>query len=1628
DGSGNVYVTGYSWGSGTSYDYATIKYNSQGVEQWVARYNGPGNIWDWAYAIAVDGSGNVYVTGYSYGSGTYGDYATIKYNSSGQVEWVARYNGPGNSYDCAYAIAVDGLGNVYVTGESYGSGTSYDYATVKYNSQGVEQWVARYNGPVNSYDYAYAIAVDGSGNVYVTGESYGSGTSYDYATVKYNSQGVEQWVARYNGPGNGWDEASAIAVDGSGNVYVTGKSYGSDSLDYATVKYNSQGVEQWVARYNGPGNDYDWARAIAVDGLGNVYVTGYSDGSGTSYDYATIKYVQTGVPSQPQISVTPSSFNLTLQQGQNKDTILRISNTGTANLSWSLTEVPSVTWLSENPTSGNIPASGQTNVTVSFNTSGLSPATYQCTLRITSNDPVNPTVNVPVALTVSSTPQPQISVTPSSFNLNLQQGQNKDTILRISNTGTANLTWSLTEVPSVTWLSENPTSGNIPASGQTNVTVSFNTSGLSPATYQCTLRINSNDPVNPTVNVLVQLTVQSGNFGSLSGTVYDIRIDFNNGILDSTQKVSNAQVSLYQNNILKYGPVSTNQNGAYSLTNIVSGEYELRVLKIITPTYNPVRPKLKDTVIIKRPVTIAQGTNTKNVILPIGLVEQKYFLIYKLENLHTIPVPDLGVTIPLPVGYNESNIQALLDYWTTNNITPEARIVLERLLLVEGLLALIYDDAAALGAEATSVALDLVYCIVSVISLGHQINTQLVGLSWFDLSINNWITEQIIRGLLELFGILIESGASKLGPPAASLIPAFYQMLYERACELLDGDSPSYSTLILLGAQYFFQPLVQEIYVARTQPALNDAFNYAYNLNYSGTFPNAYDEMATFHTNTAQTANDALQFSQTIRTIANITQTIGSAFTLIGSVPGIQQLWLLGNILLGLSVGGYGWALYRVGEPFVISIPNGVRNEVGDIFFPPSKFLLTGNYREFTNYRYRKSFYQSKHKLNRFLDEYQNLLDSLKLAIQNSDTTQVRALLIQLPNIDLNYESEMSPIVHQVYTKVNSVLDSIPNLDAIYDSTFKHIWKTTAYRTALPMMIYAFYGEPNIQYRDSLIAIIDTTKVSLSDAIQQISVLSDSLERFLSPPNCFIKQIHSPGILDTGQVFVINAIVSNSGDENAYDVSLSLKTNQALKLLSDSIIDIGTIEPYDEVSVSCTLLTKPFASKVGVCRFILSSSNAVSFSRSTNVTIIQPGNIWRQRGYVPEGPYYKKIKSGGALLTDGVSRIFAFKGNNTNEFYVYDILSNSWTDKCTIPQGDKRKRVKAGASLCYDGINTIYALKGGNTQEFWAYDIETNSWSQLKDVPLGASNKKIKGGSGLVFATKGDSSFVFCLKGSKTNEFYAYYVQGDTWLKRKDAPLGLSSKGFDKGSCITYNGNDTIYALKNKYNEFFAYAITSDTWITRQPMPMNSIYGRNKKVKDGASMAYHPEGIIYAFKGGNTQEFWAYDVSANNWTVKETIPKGPTGKKKVGAGGSLCYAMGHIFALKGNNTLEFWRYTPGAEIATLSLAITSGENGIMAQPTKIVYPFMLYQNNPNPFKTQTTISYSIPTETKVSLMIYDVSGRLVKALVDEFKSPGIYSINWNGTDEQERKVGQGVYFYVLKTADNKTQKKMLMLK
>ncbi|MBL8016463.1 MAG: SBBP repeat-containing protein [Ignavibacteria bacterium] len=288
DTAGNVYVTG-----SVSSNYMTIKYSPAGDTVWKKTYNGPANDDDTPNSIFVDAAGNVYVTGASYGNSSENDFATIKYDANGVQLWVQRYNGLNNDNDAAISVLVDASGNVYAGGWSSGSNGSIDYVIVKYSAAGLQLWSRSYNGPDNGNDFMSAMVMDASGNIYATGKSRGA-VNDDYATVKYSPSGTLLWSARYTG--SGADEPSGITVDQQGSVIVTGYAItAATGKDYTTVKYNNAGIQQWLKKYNRTGTTDDEAVGVVNDLSGNIYVTGFCTGSNTaSTDYVTVKYNSNG--------------------------------------------------------------------------------------------------------------------------------------------------------------------------------------------------------------------------------------------------------------------------------------------------------------------------------------------------------------------------------------------------------------------------------------------------------------------------------------------------------------------------------------------------------------------------------------------------------------------------------------------------------------------------------------------------------------------------------------------------------------------------------------------------------------------------------------------------------------------------------------------------------------------------------------------------------------------------------------------------------------------------------------------------------------------------------------------------------------------------------------------------------------------------------------------------------------------------------------------------------------------------------------------------------------------------------------------------------------------------------------
>lgn len=271
----NVYVTGKTYNSITGYDIITIKYNSSGSQSWLATYNG--GDFDETKAIKLDNDNNVYITGKSRGISTGFDYITIKYDSTGTEKWVRKYNGAANDSDEVYSMTIDSNSNVIVTGKSLISPGNYDYVTIKYDSNGNTLWIRNYNGNANGNDVATSIKSDSIGNIYVTGYSMGLGTNYDYATIKYGTEGNVKWTAFYNGPASAEDKAYGIEISKNGHIYVTGSSKGiGTNYDISLVDYDSLGIQSSLIRYNSYSNDLDESNCIVLDKSGNICIGGYS--------------------------------------------------------------------------------------------------------------------------------------------------------------------------------------------------------------------------------------------------------------------------------------------------------------------------------------------------------------------------------------------------------------------------------------------------------------------------------------------------------------------------------------------------------------------------------------------------------------------------------------------------------------------------------------------------------------------------------------------------------------------------------------------------------------------------------------------------------------------------------------------------------------------------------------------------------------------------------------------------------------------------------------------------------------------------------------------------------------------------------------------------------------------------------------------------------------------------------------------------------------------------------------------------------------------------------------------------------------------------------------------------------
>lgn len=315
DKDGNIIVGGYSVGIGSSIDFVTIKYTLGGIGLWTNRYDGPDHGADRIEAVAVDGSGGVYVSGES---GT--NIVTIKYTAQGSPVWTNTYSST-NDFLLFGAIAADNDGNAYMLPYDL----SDTFITVKYDVNGNPDWTNYFQSSPFSSDTASDLAVDAAGNIFVTGWSFDSFSGATvFVTIKYAPDGSLLWTQPYSRLG--LESALRVIVDSQGNVIVVGDSDNAGAQKHPLVKYSNDGTPIWTNIIAGPGYAGGGVPEIATDPAGNVFLVAGTPGA-TTADYTTVKYSSTGLPLWTNRFVDPNAGN---------DSFFGASTDNAGNLYWAI--------------------------------------------------------------------------------------------------------------------------------------------------------------------------------------------------------------------------------------------------------------------------------------------------------------------------------------------------------------------------------------------------------------------------------------------------------------------------------------------------------------------------------------------------------------------------------------------------------------------------------------------------------------------------------------------------------------------------------------------------------------------------------------------------------------------------------------------------------------------------------------------------------------------------------------------------------------------------------------------------------------------------------------------------------------------------------------------------------------------------------------------------------------------------------------------------------------------------------------------------------------------------------------------------------------------------------------------
>ncbi len=745
-------------------------------------------------------------------------------------------------------------------------------------------------------------------------------------------------------------------------------------------------------------------------------------------------------------------------------------------------------------------------------------------------------------------------------------------------------------------------------------TITIRFKPFTDATYFDTLLIISNDTLSPDSLVMVQGSgTSSGIAGNLLLGLQNIYLDHAHQMLKSDQPLREADVSLYQGGVRRYGPLSSDPTGQVNFANVNVGDYDLKIKRWIRIPGDQPQTTILDSLILIKSLSIGPGANTYTFAFPESLFVEKYYQIYDLTHIEKT-YWDYSALFSYG---SEIQVRSLLNQWKSA-LPPDVEQSLGRLMLTERMTHQLFDAGYSMGTEFVcdvgelinlifysdqyipsliKVLIDFFINIITGDPLGAIVNLVLEAIESF-----------LQMRILDLIGEGIQQAAAYLPQVAQEWIMAAWHDITAQysgwAAFLGSFSAPSWNHMKGLIFHHFKTILFQNVYIdLLTDDQIFRAKTYSQNFQYNGEFTEAYQDNLDFIADKQGDIEISDAVCEDLRMAANLFGIMSSILDILGIFP-VPGLDLLEALQTAMKISAYMNVLPAVGISAYefFSLPEDMDDATERIYFPEG---ILGKYLPPPQPLAKAKvsalmLAKLKENLHQAVVNYDSTIALIKNHIQNRQNTQAIIAMQDLMNAELELRNQMKTTLAPIYSVAAIARDSLANFPAQYDSLIANYAIAGEERFMDYLAILFLPTDTSQAMRQAVINQLDQSLSGNQRLSDQIVATLDTVS-VLEMPAIVVASVVKQNVykLDEGQTGTITLQLQNPGALPAEGVRVVLRTNPALQIKTPDSVYVGTLAAGD-TSATFTWQVTPFGSGFnrGTWYAEIQSSNAKTYSAS----------------------------------------------------------------------------------------------------------------------------------------------------------------------------------------------------------------------------------------------------------------------------------------------------------------------------------------------------------------------------------------------------------------------------------------------